>query len=1121
MSASELPSLRAYEDSNAWTVGYVALAILLLFPSTAQASYYAWNFLAPEVYLEYVEVPYGSTLVASTDDLSSGADSVMHLFTADDEANLAQVAYSDNYDGSLRSHIAYYNGSPSRLRFLILVRSKFYTTYRTARITVSVGGQVKTDSELIPVNMGLHPWSHIWESGPDHALHTVEIPGGSTWPFLACFNSSGDSFISELGLKGGVGHGVRIAAEGNCAHYLLGTACIRDELGGYDVPRTGLARILVNDVLYEDGEYVAGDDEDGDGLGDDLESALGTCNGVSTCSYIGTVFTADTDRDGLLDGDEVLGIAGLSENDGQDDLPLYRYGANPLQKDVFVEVDHMDALGHDPIEAQDANPANTLAWVNAIRAPYLEGPTEQLKNPNGQDGVLVHLDINAVPVDGDDEDKYADWGSMSERGIFSRRRMRVFEPLADGTLWMRVGSANWEYMQVDEDVTPEEIVSHFALYIENDCSNVTPVIRDDCGGDCRTVFVASDDPASYPPVSVYYWNIADGGTFDPYIAGVLEVGDEIADEMRNRWRGDYPEDRYMADEVRHDRFHYALISGTGTGGQAAATGDNLQSGLNAFAFMHELGHNVGIRHSGRSEWGTGGLNCMPHYESLMNYAFMYKSSYDNFNSDDSGLTLNPADAWETNAVPGLDTGYLAQAPFGLTADSTHVDWDRSGGYNYSYSIKAITNLTEGPGGSKNCSTFSSGLTNIAGNSDILGAVDLLRVPASNNLFSIYAVITGTGETEIRYRSAALGPRDNSSCTGSSNPSDDGAPPCLTWASERTLSDIVENPQGLSSAADNGYVHLAYRDENDFLRSRVYLPVGEELWPLPDLANVIGLTNKSPELVVIYQDPASGQGWENRLAVLWTSSLERYHMAYFNYANDTWAGQAIQSEASSGLEIVGNTSPAAVSWPDPYNSHVPDSRRTACALFPDLNNDLQFYCRDNTGTNEWHNLTSNVFGSASLPDASASKPSLAYRMLRYGVSNEPVHQSYNLGHFMIGYEHATERVPYIAVTRRVYYSPLVVTPQVLDTHSYFRNYWFKIQAGTNLALYEDSTMGSMMGLQPILTGNEHGVYFFPHADGSPNQPMSVYSDFKVMEDSICRGLFRDYRDQHCGVSDVMD
>ena len=97
---------------------------------------------------------------------------------------------------------------------------------------------------------------------------------------------------------------------------------------------------------------LAAHDADGDGLGFELERALGTCSSrLSTAPGVNCSAIADrrdTDGDGISDGLEVRGlrrppvVAGAAAiGIGGDDLALPLWGASPRHKDMFVEVDFM------------------------------------------------------------------------------------------------------------------------------------------------------------------------------------------------------------------------------------------------------------------------------------------------------------------------------------------------------------------------------------------------------------------------------------------------------------------------------------------------------------------------------------------------------------------------------------------------------------------------------------------------------------------------------------------------------------------------------------------------------------------------------------------------------------
>jgi hypothetical protein len=99
----------------------------------------------------------------------------------------------------------------------------------------------------------------------------------------------------------------------------------------YDVPDS-----LMNVVWDAD---VATNDADGDGLGIGLENFLGTSSSTALARGGGKL-GLDTDQDGATDSEEVFGV----ETSGAPvKYPLM--GANPKEKDVFVEIDWVKCAG--------------------------------------------------------------------------------------------------------------------------------------------------------------------------------------------------------------------------------------------------------------------------------------------------------------------------------------------------------------------------------------------------------------------------------------------------------------------------------------------------------------------------------------------------------------------------------------------------------------------------------------------------------------------------------------------------------------------------------------------------------------------------------------------------------
>lgn len=124
------------------------------------------------------------------------------------------------------------------------------------------------------------------------------------------------------------------------------------------------------------------DDFDGDRIPDVFE--LGNCQTGSSCFSGSDPFVADTDNDGINDGDEFYGtLAGL-------DLPSF--GVDPCRKDILLEADWVFA----PSQAIDRNKPHPNQ-VNRLVAAF---ENSGVANPNGQPGIKLHFDVGQAPYGG-------------------------------------------------------------------------------------------------------------------------------------------------------------------------------------------------------------------------------------------------------------------------------------------------------------------------------------------------------------------------------------------------------------------------------------------------------------------------------------------------------------------------------------------------------------------------------------------------------------------------------------------------------------------------------------------------------------------------------------------------
>ena len=165
----------------------------------------------------------------------------------------------------------------------------------------------------------------------------------------------------------------------------------------------GSARMYLNDVYT---------DTDGDGLGDGLEAALGTCAAAGQ----GCDDPTDSDEDGFYDALEVIGgahhpdCAQLDPGQGPTDydagrgcsINLGTYGADPLERDIFVQLNWMrDSSGADPYDGGTVDLAQALATVqerfSSSKTVFdVDKPSFQLHIDYGQ---WEHFDLGGAALD--------------------------------------------------------------------------------------------------------------------------------------------------------------------------------------------------------------------------------------------------------------------------------------------------------------------------------------------------------------------------------------------------------------------------------------------------------------------------------------------------------------------------------------------------------------------------------------------------------------------------------------------------------------------------------------------------------------------------------------------------
>jgi hypothetical protein len=142
-----------------------------------------------------------------------------------------------------------------------------------------------------------------------------------------------------------------------------------------------------------------------------------------------------------------------------------------------------------------------------------------------------------------------------------------------------------------------------------------------------------------------------------------------------------------------------FVFGTGNGNPYGGTMTDFDKFAAYAAFVHELGHNLGLAHGGRDDLGQ--TNCKANYPSLMNYAYDYSfncSEYDLatteilFSGGGSPVlretALREFGNTELDYVRGFDADGLGCNWYRF--DRGLIDWNRTDAYDFGFVSRDIT-----------------------------------------------------------------------------------------------------------------------------------------------------------------------------------------------------------------------------------------------------------------------------------------------------------------------------------------------------------------------------------------------------------------------------------------------
>jgi hypothetical protein len=491
-----------------------------------------------------VQQPANESLIIETDNLSSGADTVLHV----QDMNGGFVAGNDDCwitnsgCSGWRSWVSL-PAQPTMRWLRVVVRAYADPAVGSADLKVTVGSNAPSTQAFTfrsGYQIGLN--SYVAQTH----FYAVEEQGGATDTVMLVLKNDVHRAIA-FDDDSGVGLMAMVDVAESCSSYC------RIVVGAYAAYTEGRATFVWDQEVHTL-------DCDADGLGNALEAALGT----EQC-------LADSDSDGLPDDVEVLGI-----DDWLDRLRFPYFGANPLQKDVFVEADWKECVPQSSSDWSCGDPASP-----DLDTWRLTGPMAEIVAGKYAPDVAVHIDNGVANSNASTWHKFGNWGGA--------KRMSVAQT-------------------------------------GNKCDWLTP--------------------------------------------------------------------------ERSATFHGARVEG-GSGGNSWMPGKCFDSGRNAQAFAHEMGHNFRLDHGGLQSASYNTL-CKPNYRSLMTYALTYDPATKFSRAEFLSQPLNPTSMSEIQGLNTTDPALLAHLQtngydFLVDVSTGRVDWNRDGVYNTG-NVRAATGWAWGAGG---------------------------------------------------------------------------------------------------------------------------------------------------------------------------------------------------------------------------------------------------------------------------------------------------------------------------------------------------------------------------------------------------------------------------------------
>jgi hypothetical protein len=752
----------------------------------------------------------------------------------------------------------------------------------------------------------------------------------------------------------------------------------------------------------------------------------------------------------LLDYEETYGVDALGN-------PQYlpKWGANPAQKDIFIEVDY--GL---PIDKNFLQPGS----LRLVADYFSKGKSHTLRNFTVQDGVKLHFDIGRNPTPGSpasDYTLYGDWGGSQE------------------FTWDSTGKSEWQQLRKDTNYFSAIRHNRFRHFLRRE-GNGSGIAEP--GRDAFYVYSWAQSPKTTAheighTALLFHWGSHRWGptvNCKPNYVSIMNYGYGLWNENTipgSGGSGGIPGQKHPG--FSQDDFAISVQLNPASLSEAAGLLSKYDSnyvplflgtGAYGFDFLLQTA-NCGVMCS--IDWNRNN-SFSPTNTHIRSGVTLSRHCRDNTIHNTQKLHTvnapNTADGFKGSPVlmRNNDNFYIFYLDDGGSIHHmvAKVRMDRLyGSCNDNMDVIKTTKNEQILGTSIACLNWQSGPVFES------GATSVNAISYNNKILLIYTK-TDASNNRVLYARRLTGATQS-----------DGQIPSSSWSNPSTRNLGPHSYPPPSSTANSTTPSFSYLN----LPSAPSSFHGE--------SSIIGL---------FYVDRSTDPG--------------THKWYWFNRTSEVLSSTPNTVKNTNGNDLKGYYPPAFTMWPGRIVETVEDK---TCGVATDADNALDFYCFDATSV-KWEKLTNIAF--ASRPTKLTSQPDIIVHRPRKTdgsfASNDNSEGEFWLSYRtnaggLISERHYYYRSQIVSNSKYPFASHFTTTNQIFTSNSWGTSLFTK--NGRKLSLYEDSIISGVkaVSIQRVDDDDSDVITFMPFFDDTfrtlPGNHLSTGNDFRIMERGICWGL----------------